>query len=204
MNYKVKYAVLYFITLPITLFTFGCMVTGPRFKPAESCPQDKAVVYAYRPYVSRFKAADRGTPYLYLDDKRMVPMRSGGYIDMYLEPGKHTFLVKAVYYGFLPLKTLERVDLELQAGQEYYLAFEQNAADIDAAFLIELGLHLAFSSHDGSLNSFSRGVSRMFMPVPKEIALPELHKTKYLGKNPKTQSSELKSGLTTSDLKEQN
>ena len=174
----IKFPILLLIVIHLAFFSSGCrMATGPRFRLVESCPPGKAVVYVYRPYISRSKTTDEGLPDLYLDGERIVPMSNGGYIDMYLEPGNHTFEIKKSIFGLTPGRTMERIDLDLQAGKEYYLAFEQNLGDIDPAFFIDLGLELAAGV--SSSTSFRR-VSRMFSPVPKEMALPELQRTRSL------------------------
>ncbi len=58
-------------------------------------------------------------------------MRVGCYMWIYAEAGKHVFEVKATtLFSHIAKSTLEKISLDVEAGHEYYLGFEQNFEDL--------------------------------------------------------------------------
>lgn len=103
-------------------------------------------------------------------------MANGGYIDLILEPGQHSFEIKSLVFG-VPGRSMEQLVLELETGKEYYLEFDQRLRDHDAVFFIDLALSAALK-----VGSAGHSVSRSFMPLTKEVAMPDLQKTRKLKK----------------------
>jgi hypothetical protein len=172
-------AVLFICLFPLA----ACrMATGPRFQPIEVCPPEKGLVYVYRPAASRWSSPEKDWPYLFVDGKKSASMAIGGYTLLYEEPGKHVYEIKAMFFnGLLTGSTLERIDLDIEGGTEYYLVFEQNSSGINLEALISIGLAAAagLQSDAGPLY-----ITRLFSQVPKDLALPQLQKTRSLNSRP--------------------
>jgi hypothetical protein len=117
---------------------------------------------------------------LYIDDERIGVMKIGGYAWALLEPGQHTVRLRSTFlFGYLPMSTVEEAKLTVEAGQEYYLCFEQNFVGID---LVEVILGAAAAASGGSTAGVPMlSIYRHFSLVPKEYALAELAKTRMIG-----------------------
>jgi hypothetical protein len=174
-----RYQAFFFLFVAI-LPVSGCLSARcPKFQPVEPCPQGKAVVYIYRPLISRFQASDYHLPYLFVDNKKIAPMRVGRYTWLSLEPGMHVFEIKATtLVKHVAMKTLEQLSLELEAGKEYYLDFRQEL-NSPSPVLTPL-LSLATVVDDPNKND-PLPTTRAFWSVPKQMALPQLQKTSYMG-----------------------
>jgi hypothetical protein len=173
---------LFFPLVAILLFS-GCRLAKvPEFQPLESRPPDKAVIYIYRPLISRFRASDYHLPYLFVDNKKIVPMKVGRYTWLYAEPGTHVFEIKATtFFRHTAMKTLEHLSLAVEAGKEYYLGFEQNLESLSPVLTPWLSLITVTDNPD---NGDPLPTYRVFWSVPKEIAVRQLRKTVYLGLDP--------------------
>jgi hypothetical protein len=148
------------------------------FQAIEPCPPGKAVVYIYRPMISRFQASDYHLPYLFVDNKKIAPMRVGRYTWISLGPGMHVFEIKATtLLKHVGMKTLEQLSLEIEAGKEYYLGFKQNLNSFSPVIAPLLSLSTIVDDPD---KNDPVPLSRAFWSVPKEMALPQLQKTSYL------------------------
>lgn len=178
MNNKRSYSLLF--PLAVILLLPGCHRTaaGPFFQPLESRSPEKAVVYIYRPLASRFLASDYHSPYLFIDNKKIAPMRVGCYTWIYAEAGKHVFEVKATtFFSHIAKSTLEKISLDVEAGNEYYLGFEQNFEDSHPVLTPIFTLAIMGVNPDSKdpLPTY-----RLFWAVPKEIAIPQLQLTHYM------------------------
>lgn len=167
------------LLLALHLLLPACRVaTGPRFQPAEACPPEKGLVYVYRPFASRWASPEKDWPFLFADGQKSTSMAIGVYTALYQDPGKHVYEIKAMLLnGLVTGRTLERIELDVEAGKEYYLAFVQNSGGINMESLITLGLAAAAGQQS---NAGLLRISRIFGQVPKERALPELQKTRLL------------------------
>lgn len=102
-------------------------------------------------------------------------MRVGCYTWIYAEAGKHVFEIKATtFFGHIAKSTLEKLSLEVEAGKEYYLGFEQNFEDLHPVLtpfftLATMGVN---PDRKDLLPTY-----RLFWVVPKEIAIRELQLT---------------------------
>lgn len=178
MNKKRSYSLLF--PLVVILLLPGCRraAAGPFFQPLESRSPEKAVVYIYRPLASRFRASDYHSPYLFIDNKKIAPMRVGCYTWIYAEAGKHVFEVKATtLFSHIAKSTLEKISLDVEAGHEYYLGFEQNFEDLHPVLTPFFTLAII------GVNPDSRDplpTYRLFWSVPKEIAIRQLQLTRHL------------------------
>jgi hypothetical protein len=181
MKRKRYYSLLF--PLVVILLLSGCRsAKGPGFQPLESRPPDKAVIYIYRPLISRLRASDYHSPYLFVDNKKIVPMKVGRYTWLYAEPGTHVFEIKATtFFRHTAVKTLERISLEVEAGKEYYLGFEQNLETLNPVLTPWLSLIIVTDNPD---NKDPLPTYRLFWSVPQEIAVRQLRKTVYLGLDP--------------------
>jgi len=87
-------------------------------EPTSSAPQmsdtkpSKATVYVYR--YKQFVGSAL-TPSVYCDDTQLARIENGRYFTANLEPGKHTFTSNDKQSG---------LDLDLKAGQEYFIRVE--------------------------------------------------------------------------------
>jgi hypothetical protein len=175
-----RYHVFLFFFVVILLVS-GCRFAhGPMlFQPVEPCPPGKAVVYIYRPQTSRFRASDYHLPYLFVDKKKIAPMRVGCYTWVSLGPGKHVFEIRATtLVKHEAMKILEQLSLETEAGKEYYLGFTQNLESLNLVLTPLLSL---FTVIDNPNRADPLPTSRAFWSVPKQKAMTELQKTAYMG-----------------------
>jgi len=89
---------------------FGCATSGPAFQAVSEIPQDKALVYIYRPsgFIGagvRYHVAARGDSIVYLEP--------GGYFPYLTEPGEIEFWAKT--------EAKETITTDLVPGQTHYL-----------------------------------------------------------------------------------
>ena len=175
-----RYQFFFFLFFVILLFSGCSFAKGPMlFQPVEPCPPGKAVVYIYRPQTSRFRASDYHLPYLFVDKKKIAPMRVGCYTWVTLGPGKHVFEIRATtLVKHEAMKMLEQLSLETEAGKEYYLGFTQNLESLNPVLTPLLSL---FTVVDNPNRADPLPTSRAFWSVPKQKALTELQKTAYEG-----------------------
>lgn len=161
---------------------------GPFFQPLESRSPEKAVVYIYRPLASRFRASDYHSPYLFIDNKKIAPMKVGCYTWIYAEAGKHVFEVKATtFFNHTAKSTLETISLDVEAGKEYYLGFEQNFEDLHPVLTPFFTLAIILGVNPDGKDPMP--TYRLFWAVPKEIAIQQLKLTHYMSPD-----ADLKSG----------
>ena len=94
----------------ILVLCFGCSTAGPAFQAVSDVPQDKALVYIYRPSGIvgagvRYHVAARGD--------RIVYLKPGGYFPYVAEPGEIEFWAQT--------EAKETITTDLEPGQTYYL-----------------------------------------------------------------------------------
>lgn len=93
-----------------TLLLQGCVTLGAQYQQLEVTPDDKAIVYIYRP--SRFVGG--GVSYnVYADKKIINTLYNGGYYPYILEPGKVEIWAKT--------ESKSSVEFVAKAGRNYYV-----------------------------------------------------------------------------------
>ena len=88
----------------------GCASLGPAYKDVSSIPEDKALVYIYRPSWLQGAALSY---YVYVNDKIITKLYSGGYYPYIAEPGKIKFWTRPENQSW--------AEVNLKAGKTYYL-----------------------------------------------------------------------------------
>ena len=92
---------------------------GPNFKPGETIPADKAVIYIYRPNSPLF-GADIKLPFpVKANGKLVTTLVQGGYAAYLAEPGQIEFT--AFDTGFMAPSSIFSITLDAKGGQAYYL-----------------------------------------------------------------------------------
>lgn len=94
----------------LLLLLSGC-AHGPTFKPVESFPADKALVYFYRP--SAYVASGQNYSIKWVESV-LGKLQSGSYFTYLAQPGTQTFYYEGLY-GFAKLT------VELAPGEIYYI-----------------------------------------------------------------------------------
>jgi hypothetical protein len=102
---------------------------GPSFKPGETIPADKAVIYVYRPnnpigagewFFGTGSAADVGIHFpVKANGKLVTTLVKGGYYAYLTEPGQIVFT--AFDTGFMAPSSVFSITVDAKAGQAYYL-----------------------------------------------------------------------------------
>ena len=88
---------------------------GPNFKPGETIPADKAVVYIYRSI-----GADGKVPFgIKVKGEVVTTLVHGGYYAYFTEPGQIEFTAFEV--GFMAPKSTSSITVNAEAGQAYYI-----------------------------------------------------------------------------------
>ncbi|MCZ6847014.1 MAG: DUF2846 domain-containing protein, partial [Alphaproteobacteria bacterium] len=139
----------------------ACTASGPAFTPVQLENPKNALIYIYRSS-TLFYSANPEIPILYVDDKRLLPLKIGGDTWASVEPGTHKILVRHSILG-VPAFSLGEVSISAEPGAIYYLKFSQQAGDI-----VSYGTQVIVTA-----NSKLR-------PVDETTGLSEIMKTKYL------------------------
>jgi hypothetical protein len=102
---------------------------GPSFKPGETIPADKAIIYVYRPnnpigagewFFGTGSAADVGIHFpVKANGKLVTTLVKGGYYAYLTEPGQIVFT--AFDNGFMAPSSVFSITVDAKAGQAYYL-----------------------------------------------------------------------------------
>jgi len=98
------------VLLLVGLFLLSGCATGPKFTKIDVIPEDKAVVYIYRP------ASPIGAAVSYqviANGTHIMPMVNGGYFVYYAKLGENEFSAAT--------ETLSSVTLDVKPGQNYYI-----------------------------------------------------------------------------------
>lgn len=109
MNHRKVTVVLKWLVFA-SVFLAGCSVSGPAFKPVESLPADKGVVYIYR-QPKGFGGGVFGT--VKANQAPLTKIKNGGYYPYIAEPGPVHFEVKT--------EATNEADVTVEAGKEKYL-----------------------------------------------------------------------------------
>jgi len=97
------------MVLPLFL-VLGCAASGASFRPIESIPEGKAVVYIYRPN----SLIGGGIRYhVAVGNQRIVYLIRGGYFPYLAEPGETEFWART--------EAKETITSDFKAGEVYYL-----------------------------------------------------------------------------------
>jgi len=105
-------------------------------------------------------------------------MKVGCYTWVYAEAGKHVFEIKATtFFRHIAKSTLEKISLDVEAGNEYYLGFEQNFEDLHPVLtpFFTLAIMVVNPVSKDPLPTY-----RLFWAVPKEIAIQQLQQTRHM------------------------
>jgi len=122
------------ILLSITFLTLFAAAQKPANTTAASDKTDtKATVYVYR--YKQF-AGSALTPSVYCDEMELAKMENGRYFTVRIDPGKHVFHSNDKQAG---------VDLDLKAGQQYFIRLE-----IAAGFMKGHGRLILVAPEQGS------------------------------------------------------
>ncbi len=103
----------------ILLFQVGCSTLGEKFNNAERAPNDKALIYFYRPYslIGYLRSPD-----VVFRGKKVGALPSGGYLLLKTEPG-----TAKIYPTFSGAENGE-FEISVDAGKVYFVRFEPGAA----------------------------------------------------------------------------
>lgn len=94
----------------IALTLTGCASLGPAYQKVENFPEDKGLVYIYRP--SSFIGG--GVSYdVKVGEAPVTTLYNGGYYPYFVKPGEVEFWAKT--------ETKSAVTLDVKPGQEYYV-----------------------------------------------------------------------------------
>jgi hypothetical protein len=109
-------------------------ILGPSFKPGETIPADKAVIYIYRVYSPKFYGADVGIRFpVNANGKLVTTLRQGGYCAYLTEPGRIEFT--AFDTGLMAPKSIFSITLDAKAGQACYLKGAHDRGPLGRAHL---------------------------------------------------------------------
>ncbi len=160
-----KYNRYVFLILAPLLF-FGCAAPGPMFEPMIK-KEDMATLYIYRPK----KFSGGGTyPHIYVNGKEKAPLRNGGYIASYLEPGEYTIESKGKDWKWdLPDSS---VSVSVAEGNTYYIKLDYES-DIG---IFNSGKQKSQSAWPGSLWIVNYGAG--FHPVNPTLGGEEIRSLK--------------------------
>ena len=117
----------------VALCLTGCGATGPIFTDAPPPPSGKALVYIFRPHSF---VNQSGTARIEMDGKPFVALHDSGYSYAYFSPGSHV-LTQAWPLG---LTQGTKIDLNLEAGKTYFVAFYNRAGMGTTGLQAEWGL----------------------------------------------------------------
>ena len=92
---------------------------GPDFKPGETIPADKAVIYIYRPIGPLFGADIKLAFPVKANGKLVTTLVQGGYAAYLTEPGPVEFT--AFDTGLMAPSSIFSITVDAKAGQAYYL-----------------------------------------------------------------------------------
>ncbi len=96
--------------LLLGLLLLSSCATGPKFAKVDSIPEDKGVVYIYRP------ASPVGMAVVYqviANAAVIMPLQNGGYYAYFAKPGENEFQAAT--------ETVSSVTLDVKPGQTYYI-----------------------------------------------------------------------------------
>lgn len=96
---------------------------GSLFEPVPRMHQDNAIVYLYRP-ASRWNDQEIIAPNLYLNTQRIPSLRSGHYYWVELPVGLYRLAVRRPL-GPINFQKGTVLDFQVQAGQTYYLRYDE-------------------------------------------------------------------------------
>lgn len=96
---------------------------GTLFEPVPRLHQDHAIVYLYRP-ASRWNDQEIIAPNLYLNTERIPSLRSGHYYWVELPAGTYRLAVRRPL-GNINFQKGTVLDFQVQAGQTYYLRYDE-------------------------------------------------------------------------------
>lgn len=152
--------------------SFGSFVSSPdgqAFKPVGQRwdYQHTALVYVYRP-ATQWSMDELESPSFNVNGSRLFNLKGGAYTWYELEPGRYDVVMRRGLlglegFGDLVLKTLARLELDVRAGQVYYLRY----SEIDPPKIIP----------DQNLSLLGDGPLQMVAPT---LAMTELPVTKQL------------------------
>ena len=150
-----------FTTLSFLLLV-SCAAPGPVFQPMIE-KDGVATLYIYR--LKKFKGG--GTyPHIYVNGKEKAPLRNGGYISTYLNPGEYTVLSRGKDWKWdLPDS---RVKIAVEPGVTYYIKLDY---DLDIG-VSDSGKQKSQNAWPGSLWMLNYGAS--FHPVSPEVGSKEI------------------------------
>lgn len=96
--------------LLLGLFLLSSCAAGPKFTKVDTIPEDKGVVYIYRP------ASPIGMAVVYqviANSTVIMPLQNGGYYAYFAKPGENEFQAAT--------ESISSVTLDVKPGQTYYI-----------------------------------------------------------------------------------
>ena len=113
---------------------FGSFVSEPdgqAFKPVGPRwdYENTALLYVYRP-ATQWSMDELETPSFNVNDERLFNLKGGAYTWYEMEPGQYNVVMRRGLMGLegvgsLVIKTLARLQLDVQAGKVYYLRYSE-------------------------------------------------------------------------------
>ncbi len=102
----------------ILISLIACGATGPIFTLVQPLPENKAVVYIYRPPLV-FNSL--GWPNLYVNDVKKAALKNGSYIVLFLESGQYRIKSKGsmLFTNWYP-EPIEKT-FSFESGKEYFI-----------------------------------------------------------------------------------
>jgi hypothetical protein len=99
-----------FISFSIVVILTGCMTLGPEFKKIETFPDNKAIVYIYRPdsFIGGGVAYD-----VKVGETPIITLYNGGYYPYFSEPGEIEFWAKT--------EAKSSVTIDIKPNTSYYI-----------------------------------------------------------------------------------
>ncbi len=142
----------------------ACYARGPRFQKVELDDPNSSLVYIYRLH-SKYREGD--IPFLYVDDKKILSLKSAGYTWLKIGPGEHTFVLKhSLFFGLVSGGTIKSLNLKTEQNNIYYARYT----------LWPCGISLAGSMSQPLLNLEP---CYEFSLIPEDFALGELESKRY-------------------------
>lgn len=106
------------------LGSFLASPDGQNFKMPPKVKEENARVFFYRPH-NTWGEQEWQAPKLYIDGEALFSLKSGGYTWVEIPPGER-HIVGRRPMAFIQLIEIFELDLDLQAGQDYYIRYSED------------------------------------------------------------------------------
>ena len=114
----------YFFPL-IALSLIGCASAKLTSKFSLAKQSDKkALIYLYR-LKTIYHSLDPDVPSIYFNDKKIGPLKIGGYFAQEVEPGKVEISFSVPLFGIPMWRSSRKVNMNVKAGYSYFVKYEE-------------------------------------------------------------------------------